>query len=115
MIQLPTDEAVAFDMLAILDVKLNHGLPVTSERARLWDALLSQLGDTANQVVRSASYEALLKSNAEVFDTIELAYRDAISASSVQRSNYARHIAKKALQQAFWSSPLLEVKTDPTS
>jgi len=112
MINLPVNEAEAFDYLSILQVKLDRGLPVDARYSEVALALDSTDGIDIEQVLASYEYNLLYGANALCFDAIERAHRDEISARAVQRLNHDRYLAKRALQARFWpTSPLTERKT----
>lgn len=101
MILLPVSEAYAYDYLAILEVKRESGLPVQNEIRKVQHFLREQCDNFA-KVKASPEYAELIKVNKDTFDAIELAHKDMITSSEVQRRNMARFHAKRALQQAFW-------------
>lgn len=112
MILLPTDEAAAFDALAIAEVKVTRGLPKAAlEYDRLRFALAATLGDIASVVIDSTEYATLRLQNQIVFDLVELASTNRVSAKAVYDANAARYAAKRRLQAVYFKSPLLEVKT----
>lgn len=111
MILIPTDEADAYDRLAILYIKADQGLNVEEETERLVMAL-RDLQPSFTKVTTSKEFFVLLKANQSTFDAIERAWRGVITAKRVQEINQLRFKAKQKLQRRFWkSSPLLEKKT----
>lgn len=108
---LEVDEAFAFDYLAILMVKLDHGLDVQTEVWGVEAMLARQLKDTS-AILASGAFKKLLKANHDTFEAIEKAHRDEIKASNVQLVNHERFEAKQALQRRFWpKEKLRERKT----
>lgn len=112
MIMMPTDEAAAFDALAIAEVKVSKGLPRAAlEYDRLRYALAAALGDVASRIIDSPEYATLRLQNAIVFDLVELASRNKVSAKAVYDANAARYAAKRRLQAIYFMDGLLEVKS----
>lgn len=111
MILIPTDEADAYDRLAILWIKRDEGLKVQDEIDRL-QAALKERDPSLPKVIKSKEFFVLLKANQSTFDAIERAWHGVITAKRVQEINQLRFKAKQKLQRRFWkSSPLLEKKT----
>lgn len=115
MILLPVDEAYAYDYLAILYVKQEHGLPVGGE---LWELRRHLMAQEENGhvpvllVESSPEFERMLEANRTVYDLVEEACQDKCKASKVQKANRERYLAKVALQRRFWpDTPLSESKT----
>lgn len=107
---LPVDHAFAFDYLAILQVKQMNGLPVGDEIERVENFLKIQ-HPNMTAILASQEYQNLYCVNRSVFDAIDAAYKDEISASKVQEVNHKRFKAKQALQKRFWpKSKLCEKK-----
>lgn len=115
MILLPVSEAHAFDYLAILWVKRDHGLDVKDEIDEVERHLNRQIGHVET-ILESTAFRTLVAANDLTFDAIDLAHKDQIRASEVQEINRRRFLAKQALQEAFWpDKPLSERKTGLTS
>lgn len=109
--QLPVDAAYAYDYLAILYVKLERGLGVREEVTRV-EAALSDQHVNYREVLASEAFSRLRDANAQVFDIIERAHRNEVSARSVQLVNMKRFTAKRRLQEEFWPMTVLnETKT----
>lgn len=109
-IYLPVDPAYALDYLAILEVKLQRGLPVREELEKV-KSFLSRQFDLI-EVQMSEEYVQLLHANAATFDAVEKANDDKVPASYVVARNYDRYLAKKDLQRRFWpQAELGEKKT----
>ena len=110
MIWITVDEAEAFDRYSILWAKYMNGLGRASI-PQLEREICAAIPNW-REVGESPEYRELLKANAAVFDAIELAAEDKISAREVQVRNHRRFLAKKALQERFWpNNPISEVKT----
>lgn len=108
---LPVDAAYAFDYLAILYVKREAGLAVASEIERV-EMFLRVQHANMGRVLASGAFKQLLSVNQAVFDAIEKAHGNKISARAVQAVNAKRFAAKRRLQEAFWPlAALAEVKT----
>lgn len=109
--QLPVDAAYAYDYLAILYVKLERGLEVKEEVTRVETALSGQHANY-REVLASEAFLRLRDANAQVFDIIERAHRNEVSARQVQLVNMKRFTAKRRLQEEFWPMTVLnETKT----
>lgn len=108
---LPVDPAYALDYLAILKVKSDYSLPVNDELQHLTSFLSIQM-ENFKSVIGSPEFHELVYRNRKTFDAIELAHKNKISARRVQKINYDRYRAKKALQERFWpKQALAEQKT----
>lgn len=108
---LPVDAAYAFDYLAILYVKREAGLAVASEIERV-EVFLRVQHANMGAVLASGAFKQLLAANQHVFDAIEKAHANRISARAVQQVNLRRFEAKRRLQEAFWPlAAMAEVKT----
>lgn len=114
MIPLMLDESVSFDMLAILMVKVMHGLPAGDEYQATDAQIRQALGDDLVWLILdSDEYANLLHANKCVFECVEKARNNGITAKEVDSANQRRYLAKKALQSRFWpESPLRETKTE---
>lgn len=106
MIALPVTEAEALDYLSILLVKWEHNLPVVERLREIESALFPIMS-----ALDTPQFAALHAANTRVFDAIEKAMRDEISASEVQRVNHERFQAKRALQLALTGQPATEFKS----
>lgn len=106
MINLPVDEAYAFDYLAILEIKKSW-----DAIALVSDSLRRQLGDNKYlSVIHSEQYAAMINVNQTVFDNVDRAKKNLITAAELDTSNYARYTAKIALQKKFFTNDLTEKK-----
>lgn len=114
MIELPVDEAYAFDYLSILDVKqdlLGRDVGFT-KCAR---AIEHQLGtEMFVTIKRSQEYHDLYRANVDVFLMIEALKADenhTLSAKDIDDANHERYLRKKSLQERFFKTQLTETKT----
>ena len=113
-ISLPLDAAYALDYYAILQVKCDNKLKeVFPELLKIQNCIAIQVGERGlSTVERSKEFKELYKANLAVFNIINKAHKDEVTASEVQRLNMERYKAKVALQQRFWpDSKLKEVKS----
>ena len=117
MINVPVDEAYAFDMLAIVLVKIEQ-VEVCDDRTfkyyhDLAGAIIKQLGASKYQeIIDSEENEALVDANYKVFKAVDLAKENKISAKEVDDLNYLRYICKGALQKKFFGTELNEKKVN---
>jgi len=113
MINLAVSEAYAFDYLAILQIKCeidpkknfgNYAACVTR--------VIDELGDNElwNRVMNSIQYKKLYEANRKTFEAVEDAKEDGVLASYVDKCNYERYLAKKALQEKFFPEEKLNEK-----
>lgn len=109
MIMIPVDEADAFDRVSIAIVKGD-----LNTLSRIASSYVAQRSIKEWQYIReSEEFSALLKSNQDTFEMVERAKIDMCSACDVDRANYHRYLAKKALQDKFFpTSPITETKTE---
>lgn len=111
MIKLTVDEAYAFDYYSILDIKYSNGY-ITSDilnttRGDLEQSLNFEL---VSQILASQEYKELVDANQLTFDAVDQAKEDKVPASYVDKCNYQRMLAKKALQSKFFGTDLSEKK-----
>lgn len=116
MIQISVDEAVAFDMLAILSIKSRKN-PIPSLFANelaLSAEIEHQLGDRYMAVMESSEYDRLYQTNLRVFDRIDLLKsrgEQPGDATFIDQENYQRWLCKRDLQRQFFpGSPFTEQK-----
>lgn len=114
MINLPVDEAYAFDYLTILKIKsdVNSQNPALSDAyEHCLTALRDQLGQSVETILSSPEYHQLLQSNRLTFDAVDRARNgDSITAKEVDDCNMERFRCKMALQQRFFNGGLVETK-----
>ena len=113
MIIIKVDEAYAFDMLAIMEIKKDKSVQDTINFYEFMENLKLQLGDELTSDIRaSESYRELLAANQLVFDMVEqINLGEKLAAEVVHEGNMARFRAKKKLQYLFFGQDLNERKT----
>lgn len=111
MINLLVDEAYAFDFLSILEVK-NNKMGVCEEYIiKCCESIKDQIGVVLfEEIIKSKEYKALYEANLNVFETIDLAKQDLVTASEVDTLNFERYINKTKLQKRFFEITTLEEK-----
>jgi len=115
-IRVTVDEAAAWDMLAILTIKLqrlSRKKSVEESFFRLVGEIETALGPKDYiHILYSNEYVALCDANEALFDGVEkVRHGEGMSAKEFDDLNQARHRAKQALQKRFWNNELTEVKT----
>ena len=113
MIQIYVDEAVAFDMLAILHLKAQVSGDWTAYNSFLKPIEEQIDTHTYLKVLSSSEYLNLIQANRHVFELIDQVVKDEyiISALIVHDANMKRFYAKQALQAKFFGNNLTEKKT----
>ena len=118
MISIKVDEAYAFDMLAILQIKSTKSAQSLEDYEEFLEQINNDLGCwTANLVLQSEEYKTLLEANQKVFDLIDEVVSDTchpsdrLDALTIHNANMKRFYAKKALQEKFFEHNLTELKT----
>ena len=111
MIKMTVDEAYVFDYYSILKLKLeNRYIPESVIKITESD-LVEEIGKEKFETVMSSDeFSDLLAANRLTFDAVDKAKTDDVPASYVDKCNYQRMLAKKALQSRFFSSNLTETK-----
>lgn len=106
MINLPVDEAYAFDYLSILEVKGQN-----TDQMKL--DLSFQVGNELfKTILESKEYCNLKQSNTEIFQQIESIRKgNPLQASEIDNANLERFYYKQALQKKFFRKELSELKT----
>jgi hypothetical protein len=111
MIKINVDEAYAFDYYSILELKFKNGYISKDVVQCTKDDLCSAIGlELVNTILLSEEYRNLMNANQITFDAVDKAKTDEVTASYVDKCNYQRMLAKKSLQNAFFSTPLSETK-----
>lgn len=106
MITIPVDEAYGFDYLSIQQVKKSD------TEMQIAFHLKGQVGSILfNKIMQSKEYSDLYDANLNLFNCVEQARYGIISAKELDDANMQRHYAKKALQKAFFTEELTELKT----
>lgn len=113
MIFVWVDEAYAFDMLSILELKMGRTPEDTLNYTQFLKSMVAQLGaDQTRNIVTSEEYSYLCNANQRVFDLIEqVVSGHDMSALAVHEANMERFVGKQKLQQAHFKQALLERKT----
>lgn len=115
MIKISVDEAYAFDMLSILLIKNGALQTIESEAIanKMIDELKARLRDSFSNVMASVEFSNLYAANLKVFNLINLIKtrpEQPGDASVIDRGNYERYLAKKALQEKFYPNETLSEK-----
>lgn len=111
MISILLDEAVAFDMLSIVEVKLQKGVCSENDYVNFYKMVSAGVGaEKMTQIISSKYYEDLVDLNLQVFNAVELSKIDSIKSSEVNKLNYDRYLAKKELQKQFFKNSITERK-----
>lgn len=109
MIKVTLDEAAAFDMLSILDIKF---IRTDSQYIDMLNDLINSIGyQLVIDILGCSEYKALATANRKIFKYVDQlnAGKD-MSALVVHQANMERYTAKKAIQTKFFSNELTEVK-----
>lgn len=115
MLNILVDESYAFDFISILDVKIKRS-PEVKESKYQRDIIVSSLKTQLDQhlvdeILKSDEYEDCIRANDKMFDLVDRAKRDEVTAQDVDRGNYERCEAKKKLQMKFFNTESTEMKT----
>ena len=113
MINLPVDQAYAFEYLAILEIKYVRNIIPRDTFAEVAASLSAQVGnETFIRIINSSEYINLHAANSKTFEAVDKAKKDEVKASFVDQCNTERFIAKQALQKKFFpDNELKETKT----
>lgn len=113
MVKISVDEAYAFDMLAISEIKRGGKSAIPQPLSVLVGELVNQLGQELFETVTdSAEYKHLHNANLYTFNLIEtLRRKDYVSPKKIDDANMMRFRAKEALQKKFFGTELTEIKT----
>jgi hypothetical protein len=113
MLNLPVDEAYAFDYLAILLVKGAHGLDTQHEHEGCRRQLAHQMEwRQFAGVCASEEFHALVRVNEALYQACErLRSGHPVTTAEMDRLNLQRWEAKQLLQRLWFASPLQELKT----
>lgn len=105
MIYLKVDEAYAFDFLAIQMVKKSQ------EIQEIIIDISRQIGQNlTDEILASKEFMDMVSINENVFDCVNQAKCNKITAKEFDEANMRRHTAKRALQVRFFSTELTEKK-----
>lgn len=118
MLRIYIDEAAAFDMLAILELKKGKSPNGEDNYNDFLEVIHSQINhEYLHRILSSDEYKELYTANAQVFDLIDEVVSDTchpsdrLDALTVHNANMKRFYAKKALQEKFFGNALTEQKT----
>lgn len=111
MIKINVDEAYAFDYYSILNLKFNNGYISEKIITECKLNLIDQIGKNLFlEILESEEYYNLLNANELTFNAVDKAKTDDVLASYVDECNYIRMLAKKSLQEKFFTTSLTETK-----
>ena len=105
-----------FDMLAIINVKINQSTDGLKEKnienfEELAAQIKKRIGELKfNQIFESPEYEELYQSNLDTYNLVELAQKDNNLAGRIDRQNYDRFVKKSILQKKFFNEDIKEIK-----
>lgn len=107
------DVAAAFDILSIQLVKSQKS--PTEQNVSNYFACLEEIkeqigGSRFFVILNSQEFQDLKAANLLMFNTVEDAKEDKVKASTVDKMNYERFLAKGRLQKKFFSEELTEQK-----
>ena len=109
---LKVSESYAMDFLAILRIKSHYSK--TEESQKLFDecylSLLEQGGENFLAAYRSDLYLDLFRANLDVFNMVDRIKKVETDALVVDELNYARYLAKQAIQDKFFGGGTVEQK-----
>lgn len=117
MIFIPIEESAAFDMLSILQVKMENTLDpeklkqINEDYQKLSFYIKDQIGENKyNLVLQSHEYLELKSANTDTFKYVDLAAKDNGLAYSAYAANMVRFSKKKDIQKIFFNKTLREIK-----
>lgn len=120
MVEIHVDEAYAFDILSIYDVKIHnctdpHNVDISKDAyKKLYVDLAKSIG-TARMIdiIRSSEYSRLRDANEKTFYLVDkIRVSDEVSiGKDIDNTNMERFFCKKKLQDKFFDGKLIEVKT----
>lgn len=115
MIQVSVDEAAAYDMLAILDVKWLHVQDEALDAVvdKLTAEIELAIGESRHwEICQSPEYWNLFAANRAVFEAIDAMqiHETPGDATKIDRLNHERYLCKRALQERFFPTKLTERK-----
>jgi hypothetical protein len=114
MINIRTDECIAFDMLAIFHVKRQKNQEDPSHTNGynwLFNDICVCIGHEKTwQIIGSEEFRRLIAVNEKLFDLVDNAKNDSVKASEVDNGVYERYLCKKQLQESFFNTKQIEKK-----
>ena len=112
MISILVDEAHAFDMLSILQLKAAKSPKELPKYSTFMLNMGIQIGPAIASIMVSDEYAALLEANTKVFNYLtEIDKGVQLEAKVVHDANMRRFYAKQDLQNKYFGSELEEQKT----
>jgi len=109
MIKLTVDECYAFDFLSILAVKnkkTGHG----KNQFDFCSQNIRDQVDNFDDVISSSQYQSLVDINEKIFNAVDLAKQNLVTAKLVDDLNYDRYLVKQQLQKRFYDTLTNEKK-----
>lgn len=115
MIKVSIDEGAAFDMLSIIAVKSQKRAKPDKNLENLFNLLYSEImvqvgSERIREIIDSQEYRELIETNSKIFNLVDEAKHDRVSASLVDRINHQRYLLKQAIQNRFFNEELTERK-----
>lgn len=107
MIKLELDEAFCFDLLSIKKVKFDKNPSAFSKQE--YELVFSQINNQIENkkfydILNSEEYKNLYLINSEVYESVDLAKNNRITAQKVDYLNWVRFIRKKTIQEKFFNT-----------
>lgn len=120
MVEIHVDEAYAFDILSIYDVKIRnctdtHKVDISKDAyIKLYVDLAKSIGSARMiDIIQSDEYKHLRDANEKTFYLVDkIRSSDEVSiGKDIDNTNMERFFCKKKLQEKFFDGKLIEVKT----
>ena len=114
MINIKVDEAYAFDMLSVLDIKKKNSLTDKYNFDTMCNDIKNEVGPTLfEKIMNSSLYCEMVKVNKTIYDLIEVIRKGVIKldATVMDDANTERFKIKRKLQSEFIFNELVENKT----
>lgn len=111
MITIPVDEAYAFDVLTINEIKNKKIKNKNKYLFKLKNHIINQIGLLKfNKIITSREYQILFQANENTFQAVEKAKKNLISGYELDKNNTKRYKAKQKIQKKFFLKKLKEIK-----
>jgi hypothetical protein len=105
MLNLIVDEGYAYDFLSILHVKVIKKICDENLYKKYFSQIELQVGVHLHKLItNSKEYKDCIQINEDIFNMVDLAKSDQVSASTVHNLNYKRYNAKITLQKTWFPS-----------
>jgi hypothetical protein len=105
-ITIPADYGFSFDFMSIYEVKTDknpNDVTCWNNFIETREHISAQIGASLMQLVEdSQEYANLYQANLELFELVDLAKTNSVSAKQVDDGVYKRFLAKRALQNKFF-------------